>query len=409
MHLNALIVKISRMINFILLASLLGLVSGTRVDISDYKNHPCIRKCHENDVMTCKYNFTVEYYYTLSKACYNCPYNKTDCQRPHCVAANGMPRAIVVANRMLPGPAIHVSKSIKIEIKGIAVVPVCVCKGDIVQVDVFNRMETGEGLAIHWHGLRQIGYQHMDGVDMITQCPIPKGSSFQYKLVLRFKVIDEGTHFWHSHTGVQRGDGLFGAFIVREPTDVHEGLYDFDLPEHVISINSWYNELTIEMFNSLYHTENISSLNPDSILINGKGRYKEFQAPNTNDSSFTPYEVFNVELGRRYRFRLINNAIANCAVQFSVDNHTLIVIATDGNPFEQIDVESLNVFAGERFDIVLTADQGVANYWVRVRGLGLCQNSVAFQQAIVHYEGASMENPDGPSGYWHGARTGKNS
>ncbi|KAJ8298425.1 hypothetical protein KUTeg_024956 [Tegillarca granosa] len=247
----------------------------------------------------------------------------------------------------------------------------------------------------------------------------------------RFKVIDEGTHFWHSHTGVQRGDGLFGAFIVREPTDVHEGLYDFDLPEHVIFINSWYNELTINKFNSFYHAE--MAVFPDSLLINdllknikyviilsrkidsfifinfrkGKGRYKEFQAPNTNDSSFTPYEVFNVELGRRYRFRLINNAVANCAVQFSVDNHTLVVIASDGNAFEKIDVESLNVFAGERYDIVLTADQSVANYWIRVRGLGLCQNSNAFQQAIIHYKGASMENPDGPSGYWHGARTGK--
>ncbi|KAJ8298422.1 hypothetical protein KUTeg_024953 [Tegillarca granosa] len=136
---------ISKMFEYILVLSFLGLVSGMRADTSDYKGHPCMRKCHDNDFMTCRYNFTVEYYYTLSKACFNCPYNKTDCQRPHCV-----------------------------------------CKGDIVQVDVFNRMETGEGLAIHWHGLRQKGYQHMDGVDMITQCPIPKGSSFQYKLVLRF-------------------------------------------------------------------------------------------------------------------------------------------------------------------------------------------------------------------------------
>lgn len=86
-------------------------------------------------------------------------------------------------------------------------------------------------------------------------------------LIYRFKVIDEGTHFWHSHTGVQRSDGLFGAFIVREPTDVHEGLYDFDLPEHIIFINSWYNELTINKFNSYYHAE--MAVFPDSILING--------------------------------------------------------------------------------------------------------------------------------------------
>lgn len=80
-------------------------------------------------------------------------------------------------------------------------------------------------------------------------------------------MVDKGTHFWHSHTGVQRADGLFGAFIVREPTDVHEGLYDFDLPEHTVFINSWYNELTINRFNSFYHAD--IPFFPDSILING--------------------------------------------------------------------------------------------------------------------------------------------
>lgn len=142
-------------------------------------------------------------------------------------------------------------------------------------------------------------------------------------------------------------------------------------------------------------------------LFQGKGRFKEFKAANTNHSSFTPYDVFNVELGRRYRFRLINNAVANCAVQFSVDNHTLAVIASDGNPFKKIEVESLNIFAGERYDIVLSADQAVANYWIRARGLGLCQYTLAFQQAIVHYQGASIETPNEPSGYWSGEKTGK--
>lgn len=58
--------------------------------------------------MTCEYNFTVEYYYTLTKSCYECPYNTTDCGRPHCVPADGNQRGIITVNRMLPGPGIHV-------------------------------------------------------------------------------------------------------------------------------------------------------------------------------------------------------------------------------------------------------------------------------------------------------------
>ena len=77
--------------------------------ILDYKNHPCIRSCGINKHMTCEYNFTIEYYFTLTKACNDCPFNKTDCERPHCVPADGTPRGLITVNRMLPGPAIHVS------------------------------------------------------------------------------------------------------------------------------------------------------------------------------------------------------------------------------------------------------------------------------------------------------------
>ena len=70
--------------------------------------HPCHRPC-EGSPMTCEYNFTVEWYLTLSKACWNCPFNLTDCFRPHCVSADGHMRAVVTVNRQIPGPAIEVT------------------------------------------------------------------------------------------------------------------------------------------------------------------------------------------------------------------------------------------------------------------------------------------------------------
>ena len=37
-----------------------------------------------------------------------------------------------------------------------------------------------------------------------------------------------GTHWWHSHVGLQRGDGFVGPLIVRQPSidNVHSDLYD---------------------------------------------------------------------------------------------------------------------------------------------------------------------------------------
>ena len=44
------------------------------------------------------------------------------------------------------------------------------------------------------------------------QCAIDPQKSFHYI----FKARPSGTHWYHSHTGVQRSDGLFGALTVRE-------------------------------------------------------------------------------------------------------------------------------------------------------------------------------------------------
>ena len=48
-----------------------------------------------------------------------------------------------------------------------------------------------EGLTIHWHGIKQYGTAHMDGVLMITQCPILIHQTFTYS----FKAHPAGTHW----------------------------------------------------------------------------------------------------------------------------------------------------------------------------------------------------------------------
>lgn len=70
--------------------------------------HPCARKCIHDKPMTCHYFFEVENYYTLSKACHNCPRNQSDCFRVDCVPGDGHERGLVTVNRKIPGPALEV-------------------------------------------------------------------------------------------------------------------------------------------------------------------------------------------------------------------------------------------------------------------------------------------------------------
>lgn len=216
-----------------------------------YKTHPCNRDCQPNEIpKKCYYKFVVEWYETLSKACYNCPKNLTDCVRPHCIAADGIARSITVVNRMMPGPTIEV------------------CQNDLVVVDVKNHL-LGESTTMHWHGMHMKENPYMDGVPHITQCPISPHSTFRYS----FKAENSGTHFWHSHTGMQRGDGVFGALIVKVPKgqEPHGHLYDFDLTEHKMIVQDWVHVPGISMFASHHHSNGDNK--PLNLLINGKGRY----------------------------------------------------------------------------------------------------------------------------------------
>ncbi|XP_033743202.1 laccase-1-like [Pecten maximus] len=368
----------------LLMAVFPAILSEVMIPMKDYRDHPCKRTCRVNAPMVCEYDFHAEYFYTLTKACRDCPHNVTDCNRPGCIPADGNPRAVLVINRMLPGPAIHV------------------CEGDTVVVNLHNKM-AGEGMSVHWHGILQHGTPYMDGVGMLTQCPIPAFTSFQY----RFTVRDPGTHFWHGHLGLHRSDGIFGAFVVRQAAEheVHHGLYDHDLPEHTMLVNDWLMELAVERFAN--HHQAYGDNKPASMLINGKGARHIFYDTVLNENITTPYEVFNVVRGRRYRFRIISNGILNCPIQLSVDNHTLRVISSDGSPFKPIDVESINIFAGERYDIVIQADQNVGNFWIRARGLDDCVTKNVYQQAILRYAGSAEELPHRPTGYEFGDREGK--
>lgn len=66
-----------------------------------------------------------------------------------------------------------------------------------MEITVHN-MISEESTTIHWHGLHQShGTPFMDGVGLLTQCPIHPMASFKYS----FKPDPAGTHGLHAHLG----------------------------------------------------------------------------------------------------------------------------------------------------------------------------------------------------------------
>nr|XP_023019016.1 laccase-1-like [Leptinotarsa decemlineata] len=356
--------------------------SGTDKNITEFhveyvlldNTQVCKRSCVKGaSPMICRYHFEVEWYHSLSKACYNCPFNITDCFRPHCIPGDGTRRGVVTVNRKLPGPAIEV------------------CQHDIVVVDVQNKMGS-EATTMHWHGQHQRETPYMDGVPYVTQCPILPHNTFRYT----FKAEQAGTHFWHSHIGMQRADGVYGPLIVHIPEeeDPHSQFYDYDLSEHTMTIIDWDKQIGIETF--LSHHHNIGDNKPPTLLINGYGRFRQFTAENR--TIYTPTARFSVEQGYRYRFRVINAGFLNCPIEMSFDNHTIKVISTDGSDVVPVEATSLVTYAGERFDFILDADQEKGLYWIRFKGLMDCDErfTKAFQVAVLQYDGLNATIEDYP-------------
>jgi len=72
-----------------------------------------------------------------------------------------------------------------------------------------------------------------------------------------------------------------------------------------------------------------------------------FQDPNTGFVTNTPLEVFTMTPGKRYRFRFINSFGTVCPAQFSVEGHVLTIIATDGEPVQPVNVNTIISFSGQ--------------------------------------------------------------
>lgn len=74
----------------------------------------------------------------------------------------------------------------------------------------------------------------------------------------------------------------------------------------------------------------------------------------------------------------------------SIDNHDLVVIASDGNDIEPVEVQKIMFHGAERFDFVLHANQNVANYWIRIKGYSFCAKNQLHQEAVLHYQDADV-------------------
>ncbi|KAJ9634741.1 hypothetical protein H2204_006190 [Knufia peltigerae] len=231
--------------------------------------------------------------------------------------------------------------------------------GDRIVVNVVNQL-SHEGLALHWHGLRMVGANDMDGAVGLTQNPIPAGGSFRYE----FSIGEEefGTFWYHGHEKTQRDDGLYGGLVVHRPFEQRDEQNHYGYDEDILlMVGDWYHRPSQDVLSWYMNSRSFGNEPvPDSLLVNGIGNFNcEMAVPARPLQCLAPDERSQIPLlplmnGKRTRLRLVNTgSLAGFSIQIA--GASLLPFQVDGgNEVIMTEAHGIGiVYPGERVDAIL--------------------------------------------------------
>jgi FtsP/CotA-like multicopper oxidase with cupredoxin domain len=239
-------------------------------------------------------------------------------------------------------------------------------EGDIAEIVVHNKLT--ESTSLHWHGVYLPNKE--DGVPYLTQMPIEPNETFTY----RFPIIQSGTHWYHSHSGLQEQIGMYGSLVLLKKKDdptFRNGIDD--LPAVNVILSEW-TDINPENVHRMLHNAtdwfaikkgttqsyaeaikaghfktkvvnewkrmlamDVSDIYYDKFLINGK-----------NESQLSQFKA-----GDKVRLR-ISNGGASSYFWLNYAGGKMTVVANDGNDVEFVEVDRLIIGVSETYDVVVT-------------------------------------------------------
>ncbi|MER5442944.1 multicopper oxidase family protein [Streptomyces sp. NPDC002790] len=260
-----------------------------------------------------------------------------------------------------------------------------VTAGDTLDLTLANHLP--EPTSMHWHGIAL--RNDMDGVPDLTQKSVAPGADFTY----RFKVAHPGTYWFHPHSGTQQDRGLYAPLIVEDPKEPLS--YD---KEWVVVLDDWVDGVAgstpdavlKELRKGMDHggggmenggmdhgahgmsmsmdsgeTSSPSADSPSRMMMGAKS---ELLGGDAGDVKYPHYLVngrtpgapssFEAHPGDRVRIRFIN-AGGDTAFRVALGGHEMTVTHTDGFPVRHAKTDSLLLGMGERYDVLVTAGDGV--------------------------------------------------
>ena len=239
-------------------------------------------------------------------------------------------------------------------------------EGDIAEIYVHNELK--ESTSLHWHGLLLPNKE--DGVPNLTQMPIEPNTTHKYT----FPIIQHGTHWYHSHSGMQEQIGMYGNFIMLKKTtspNFRKGIDD--LPTVPVILSEWTDENPDNVHRMLHNATDWFAIQKGTTQSYSEaikqGHFKtkitnEWKRMNAMDVSDVYYNSFLIngknesqlsqfKGGDKVRLR-ISNGGASTYFWLNYAGGKITVVANDGNDVEPVEVDRLLVAVSETYDIVVT-------------------------------------------------------
>ena len=274
----------------------------------------------------------------------------------------GKPKRAIAVNGQIPMPTLTFTE------------------GDIAEIYVHN--ELNEDTSLHWHGLMLPN--KYDGVPNLTQMPIKPKTTHLYT----FPIIQNGTHWYHSHTGLQEQIGMYGMFIMlkkvagQAPLSFGEGLgvrkgID-DLPTVPVILSEWTDIKPDNVHRMLHNASDWFAIKKGTTQSYSEaiqqGHFKtkvvnEWKRMPAMDVSDVYYDkIFmngksNIDIqnidnkplkaGDKVRLRIANGG-ASSYFWLTYAGGKITVVASDGNDVEPVEVDRLIVGVSETYDVVVT-------------------------------------------------------